>query len=251
MKTLTRSSVIALAVATVASLTTLTQTAQARPTVYDVTNNLNTTATPVTGAFSALASSDPTIGDSVTLASTGTLSSFACSIFNSATGNTGSITTGTVEIRFYQNNGSLPSASTLIGGFNGTFDFTSSPLSPGFYTFLQFSNLQTLGTPVVLNSNNIYVTQHFTNLAGGSTRYGVVYYDTSTFQAGSSANTFYQSTTTAAAGNYTLNGVANTQVAYQIQTVGVVVPETNTLAMLTMGITPVAGLVIARRRKKA
>ena len=98
--------------------------ASAQTIVYD---SINTTAT---SGYSQPNSVNPIYGDELNLTQGGILSSITLSIYNSSSsGNVGSITNGTMLVRFYDNTvpygGGALSSLPLLGTATLTWDFTS------------------------------------------------------------------------------------------------------------------------------
>ncbi len=185
-----------------------------------------------------------TIGDYVTPTAGGTLSDFSCALFNSSSaGNTGTINSGTVTVTFSTFDPGTLLPTGTIGGFVGSFDFGASPLAAGFYTTLDYTGLEGLGSPVVLPAGDYLITQQFTTV-GTSLRQGGIVGGAATvgFSEFDATNGyFYQAGTGLTAGPAAFASAIN-NVYY---TVGAIpVPEPTMLSIL-----PVAGLLVARRRK--
>jgi hypothetical protein len=190
-------------------------------------------------------SGNRTTGDYITPTAGGTLSDFSCAFFNSTSGgNTGTVTSGTVTVTFNLFDTTNGLITSTIGGFVGSFDFSSSPLAAGYYTTLNYTGLEGLTTPIVLPAGtDLLVTQQYTTV-GTSTRQGTIYGGAATvgFSAfDATSGTFYQSGTGTAAGYYAFASPINNLYL----TVGTIaVPEPT-----AMGLLPVAGLLLGRRRK--
>jgi hypothetical protein len=206
--------------------------AQAQSIVYD---NLSTSAT---AGYSEANANNPIFGDALNLTSGGQLTIFGCSLYNSTSGgNAGSITNGTMVVNFYDNTvayagGAITGA--LLGTASLPWDFSGSGgLVAGFYTTDTF-DLTSLNITL---TQNILVTQQFTETVGNSTRNGVVLFGDPT--TGSSPATVFISSSATAAGLYTFSGNPG-QFAYQVQ----VVPEPSTLALAGLGM---AALMSFRR----
>jgi hypothetical protein len=207
---------------------------QAQLVVYD---NLGTTALAGSSQPNA---SNPVFGDTLTLSQGGVLSSISASLFNSGSGgNTGSILTGTMLIRIYDN--TVPYAggvisNPLLGSQTVTWDFTGDGgLAAGYYatdTF-DFSGLN-LTLP-----QNILITQSFTLTSGDSIRNGFILFGDPT--VGSSPATVYIESTTTAPGLYSFTGNPS-QVGYTVN----VVPEPSSFALAGLA---AASLLVFRRRQ--
>jgi len=222
-----------LSLAVTVCLLTLTLPSQAQLVVYD---NLGTAAT---AGYSEANANNPTFGDQLTLSQGGVLSSISASLFNSTSGgNTGSILSGNMLIRIYDNTTAYTGgviANNLLGSQTVTWDFTGGGgLAAGFFSTetFDFSGLN-LTLP-----QNILITQTFTLTAGTSTRTGFVLFGNST-SGSSPANVYIQSSSTAA-GLYSFTGNPS-QVGYTVQ----LVPEPSAFALAGLG---ALGLLIRRRR---
>lgn len=153
------------------------------------------------------------MGDSLTLASAGTLASFGLTLFNSPTSG-GSIVAGTTTVNFYDN--TIPYTDGPISNpFLGTafiiWDFTSSPLVAGQFTT---QTVDLSGLNIVL-PQNVLVTQQFNQSSGTSAKWGIVLYNNPI--VGSSPNTVYLSSSATPAGLYTFGGSGSAgQVGYFI-----------------------------------
>lgn len=204
----------------------------AQTVVYD---NLTTAAT---AGYSEPNLNNPIFGDSLTLAQGGTASIFGFTLFNSSSGgNTGSILSGTMLVKFYDN--TLPYAggvlsNPLLGSTTVSLNFSGSPLPAGYYTTASV-DLTSLGIVV---PQNILVTQQFTQTAGTSTRNGFVLMSDPV--VGSSPNTVYIKSTATAEGLYTFSGNPG-QVGYSLE----VVPEPATLTLAGLAL---AATALLRRR---
>jgi hypothetical protein len=202
--------------------------------VYD---NLSTSAL---SGYSGLNSDKPVFGDSLTLASGGVLGSLGLSLYNSSSGgNTGSILTGSMLVNFYDN--TTPYAggvisNPLLGSATVDFDFTADGgLGVGFYDTETFD----LSAQNINLTQNILITQQFTELTGTSLRNGIILFGNPT--VGSSPSTVYISSASVAPGLYTFSGNPG-QFGYQVT----LVPEPTTLALASLG-----GIALGffRRRK--
>ncbi len=179
-------------------------------------------------------------GDQVTLASTGKLDTFKMGLFNSSFGgNTGSLLTAVINIKFY-NLGSTPYTSgvlgaPLIGQFNGTVDFGTG-LNPDFYSIISFTGLASLNLTL---TQNVMITQQVTSFTGGTNRLGVMTYSTETVGSSFGADKFYRKNSSAE-GLIGFNSPTSNKLAYQVG----IVPEPATLTILALG----AAALIRRRR---
>jgi hypothetical protein len=221
-----------LSLAVAVCLLALALPSQAQLVVYD---NLGTSAT---AGYSEANANNPTFGDQLTLSQGGVLSSISASLFNSTSGgNTGSILTGTMLIRIYDNTTAYSGGTItnpLLGSQTVTWDFTGDGgLAAGFYSTdtFDFSGLN-LTVP-----QNILITQTFTLTTGTSTRNGFVLFGNST--AGSSPANVYIASSATAAGLYSFTGNPS-QVGYTVQ----LVPEPSAFALAGLG---ALGLLIRRR----
>jgi hypothetical protein len=216
----------------------LTATVEAQVVTYE---NLGTAAL---SGYSEPSVNNPIFGDALNMTQGGTLSSVGFSIFNSASGgNTGSIIAGTMVIKFYNNSanyggGSL-SSLPLLGTATLNLDYSSDPLSAGFYLTDTF-DISALSINV---PQNIFVTQQFAMTSGTSTRNGIILFSNPTVGA-SPANVYISSTATAE-GLYTFSGGNPNQFGYHIE-VGVV-PEPSSFALAAVG---GLGAVMLRRRRE-
>lgn len=204
---------------------------QASVLVYD---NLATTAVAGTSQPN---SNNPVFGDSLTLLQGGLLESVGLSLYNSSSGgNTGIIQTGTMVVNFYDNTTpytggalSLP----LLGTATLAWDFGADGLPAGYYSAATFD-------VSALNINltqNILITQQFTQTAGTSTRNGVILFGDPT--TGSSPNTVYLKSASTAEGLYTYTGNPG-QFGYAIT----LVPEPASVALAGLGL-----VALLRRRR--
>lgn len=171
-------------------------------------------------------------GDTLNMVGTGVLDSFSLTVFNSASGNTGTILTYDVDIQFFRAND-----LSYIGGFTGTINFGAG-LNAGFYSIATFTGLAGMG--INLDTAGILATQARTAHTGDSIRMGVASLNPVTI--GSSPDTFYKDDPSSPpAGFYTFSGGATpAQIGYQV----VAIPAPGAAALLGLG-----GLVATRRRR--
>jgi hypothetical protein len=220
------------AIATLAFLAS----SQAQTVVYE---NLGTGAT---AGYSELNSSLPIFGDALNLTAAGQLGIVGFSLYNSTSGgNTGSITNGTMTLKFYNNTvayggGALGASQPLLASVNVNLSF-SGGLAPGFFTTVtaDLTSLNIALTP------NIFVTQQFTETVGNSLRNGIVLFGDPTI--GSSPANVYINSAATPEGLYTFANNPS-QFGYHIEIT--TVPEPTSLALAGIG---AAGLLIFRRRK--
>ena len=171
-------------------------------------------------------------GDRLNMTGTGVLQDFSFTMFNSTSGgNTGSLLTAQVELRFYRQ-----SDSSLIGGFSGNVNFGTG-LNAGFFSTITFTNLAGLG--IDLDTANIFVTQQRLSHTGATTRLGIA--SLSPVTIGTSPVDFYRDDPSAPpAGFYVFSGGAvPADLGYQV-----VVPTPAGASLLGLG-----GLLAARRRR--
>jgi hypothetical protein len=195
--------------------------------------------------YSDLNSNNPIFGDALNLLQGGPLSMVGLTLYNSGSGgNTGSILTGSMVIKFYDNSnpytgsGSLAAHDPLLGSATVTWDFTGGGGLPvGFFSIGTFDL-----TALHINlPQDIFITQQFTETTGTSTRNGVVLFGDAT--VGSSPNNVYINATGTAEGLYTFGGAAaNSQFGYHVE----VVPEPSILTLA--GLAGALGLVLCRRK---
>jgi len=197
------------------------------------------TTTPATGGFSST-DLTRTWGDSLNMASGGLLDTLSLSLFNSSSANTGAILAGTFTVNIYDNTtaytGGSITGQPLLGSFTGNATFGAG-LSAGFFTLLTFTGLSSLNINL---TQNVLITQSFSQTAGTSLRYGVVGLGNPT--VGSSPNTYYLRGATVTEGLYT-SGTNPGQFAYKVG----VVPEPASMTALGLG---VAAMMRRRRNRK-
>jgi hypothetical protein len=208
--------------------------ANAQIAVYD---NLSTAPTR---GFGDLNANNLIVGDTLNLTQGGQLSVLGLTLFNpNNTDNTGSILTGTMVVKFYDN--TVPYVSgvlnnPLLGSATINWDFTGiGGLNPGFFS-PNYYNLTNLN---IYLPQHILVTQQFTQTSGTAIRNGAALYSDPTI--GSSPNTFYIKASDISEGLYPV--FANpAQLGLQIQ----VVPEPGTFALVSLA---ASTLLIVRRRR--
>jgi PEP-CTERM motif len=215
----------------------LALTAQAQTVVYE-----NLTGSPLAG-FSDLNANNPIFGDALNLAQGGHLAHVGLTLFNSGSGNTGSILTGNMTLNIYNNTvpyagGSLSASDPLIASVLLTWDFTlGGGLPAGFFSVGTF-DLTSLNINV---PQNIFVTQQFTLTSGTSINNGVVLFPNPS--VGSSPANVYINSAAYAEGLYTFSGGNPNQFGYHIDIQ--IVPEPSTLTLAGLGI---VGIMVFRRR---
>ena len=222
----------------IAALIVAALTSEAQQVVY---NSVDQSAI---AGYSELNTANPIFGDALTLGAGGHLSFLGLTLFNSSSGgNTGSILTGSMVVKFYDNTvpyagGSLAASDPLIASATLTWDFTAGGgLPAGFYSVGTF-DLTSLNINL---PQNIIITQQFTETSGTSTRNGVVLFGDATI--GSSPNYVYLSSGGTPEGLYSFSGsAANSQFGYHVE----VVPEPSVLALA--GLAGVTGLTFRRRK---
>jgi hypothetical protein len=212
----------------------LVLTASAQTLVYD---NLST---PPTAGFGDLNANSPIFGDSLNLTQGGQLSVLGLTLFNpNNADNTGSILTGSMVVKFYDNtvpyNGGALNIP-LLGTATVTWDFTGiGGLQPGFFAPNSY-NLTSLNINL---PQHILITQQFTQTSGTSIRNGIALLSNPT--TGTSPNSVFLSSAAILPNLYNINGGLNPgQIGFHIQ----VVPEPGTIALGSL-----AALLIIRRRK--
>jgi hypothetical protein len=212
--------------------------AQAQTVVYE---NIGTNA-PL-GGFSDLNSNHPIFGDALNLSQGGHLGLVGLTLYNSSSGNTGAILTGTTTLNLYNNTvpyagGSLSASDPLIASVLLNWSFSGSGLQAGFYTVGAF-DLTSLNITV---PQNIFVTQQFTLSTGTSINNGIVLFPNPSI--GSSPANVYINSAAYAEGLYTFSGGNPNQLGYHIEIQ--LVPEPTSLALAGLGS---AALLVFRRRK--
>lgn len=163
-------------------------------------------------------------GDTLNMTGSGRLQEMTLTIFNSTSGgNVGNYVSSNLAVSFQR-----LSDSSLIGGFNGTLDFSGDPLPPGFYSLITFTGLDSLALDI--DTADVIVTQQLANVAGGTTRMGVV--SLNPVVIGGSPVSFYMDDPSAPpAGFYTVNGGATPiQLGYLVS-----VPEPAVMSVLALG----------------
>jgi hypothetical protein len=212
----------------------LVVSAQAQLAVYD---NLSTA--PIAG-FGNLNANNLIVGDSLNLTQGGRLSVVGLTLFNPGVpDNPGSILTGSMVIKFYDNTVpyvSGPLNNPLLGTATVNWDFTaigglpSGSFSPNYYDLTSLN----INLP-----QHILITQQFTETSGTSIRNGAALYGNPSI--GSSPNTIYLKASDISEGLYPVGGNPG-QFGYHIE----VVPEPSTFGLASLA---AASLLAFRRRK--
>ncbi len=214
----------------------LAATVTSSPAQIIAYDNLSTAAL---AGYSELNANNPIFGDSLTLSQSGHLSMFGVSLFNSTSGgNTGSILTGTMVVKFYDNTSPYAGGvlnNPLLGTASLSWDFTGGGGLPAGYFATDVFDLTSLDINL---PQNILVTEQFTQTSGTSTRNGFVLFSDPV--VGSSPNTVYIKSTGTPEGLYTFSGNPG-QVGFYVE----VVPEPSTLALAGLA----AGSLLFFRRR--
>jgi hypothetical protein len=193
--------------------------------VRAVTNVYENVIAPAAANFATSSTNLATVyGDRVIATGTGTVHEFAFTVFNSATSNTMPITTMNVQINFRRD-----VDSSLIGGFSGNVNFGAG-LSPGFFSIVTFTNLESLVTPIVLDTTALEVEQQRVSHTGGSVRMGVA--SMVPINIGSSPDTML------------INGAEQAFASPANPGYRIAVPEPASLTLLALG-----GIAVLRRRR--
>lgn len=212
-------------------------TTSAQTIVYD------SLTTGATAGYSEANANSPIFGDGLTLSQGGVMSWVGLSLFNSTSGgNTGSILTGTMAIKFYDN--TIPYAggvlsNPLLGTATVSWDFTADGGLPAGYYVTDAFNITGLNIAV---PQDIFVTQQFTLTSGTSTRNGVILFSDPV--VGSSPDTVYIKSATTPEDLYTFSGNPG-QFGYYLEVQ--VVPEPSTVALLGLAL---AGAVLFGHRRQ-
>ena len=202
-------------------------------------DNLTTPASAGTAYPNA---QNPIFGDCLNLTQGGILTSLGVSLWNPGfDGNTGTILTGTTVANFYDNTvpysgGTL--AEPLLGSAILLWDFTAKGGLGLNYYEVDLFNLAFLNINL---TQNILITQQFTQTSGTSTENGAILFGDPT--VGSSPNTIYVKTSTVAAGLYPYPGNPY-QIGYRIEIQPV--PEPSAWTLMGLGL---PALLVLRRRK--
>jgi len=210
--------------------------AQAQIRVYD---NLSTAPTAGFGDFNA---NNPIFGDSLNLTQGGQLAALGLTLFNpNNPDNPGSILTGSMVVRFYDNTVPYTGGvlnNPLIGTTTVTWNFTGlGGLQPGFFA----PNYYDLTSLSINLPQHILITQQFTQTSGTSIRNGAALLSNPT--TGTSPNTVFLNSAAISPNLYNISGGINPgQFGYQIQ----LVPEPGSIALAGLGI---SGMLVLRRRK--
>lgn len=196
----------------------------------------NLTAPAVAGNAFSQVGTTTTFGDRVTLTGTGgALQDFACTLFNSPTSNTTSITTGTMNINFFRAVDGSP-----LGGFSVPLaPFIGAGLAPGFFSLISVTGIS-LATNIQFDTTDVLITQTLSGANGG--RNGVVFFNP--IAVGNSVPQMFLQGGTAnlAAGMYNIGTAPNFLAANPGFFVSI--PSPAAASLLGLG-----GLVALRRRR--
>lgn len=195
-------------------------------TAYD-----NTTTAVAAGFSSTDLAAD--YGDTLNLAGwtpyKGVVQDNVISFFNSGS-SAGAVFSATFGIDFYR-----ASNGSFIGGYTTASVSFGTGLSPGFFTTISITGLESLG--INLDEGSVYMIQSMLTKVGPATRTGVAIGGVPTI--GTSPNTMYvNATTVGPAGFYTI-GTTSGNPFYKV-----VLPAPGAMALLGMG-----GLIATRRRR--
>lgn len=202
-------------------------------TAYSAVNNMDGTA-PLTG-LAAISSTDLTQswGDNVNNALSGVMDEYTFSVFNSGSG-VGSLSKFNLAANFFNGN-----TLAFIGGFTTLVDFSASVLPVGFFTYVTFTGISSLGINLPVGAT--FVRNDFSGVVG-ATRIGTTLINTpaagNPLVGTSAAGFFIDASTVGAPGFYNVGTApSNLQIEYKIPAPG---------AAALMGL---AGLVGLRRRR--
>ncbi len=220
-----------------AALTMLSASSQAA-IVYD-----NLAAPSVSSAATSSTDLTATYGDQMNLTSGGILEKFGFTIFNSSTGNTGTLDTAVVNLKFYDATNPYVSgalALPLLGQFNANINFGANPLNAGFFTTVSVSGLSSFNINL---TQKLMVTQQVVSFTGTTTRLGVVTFTTENVGSSIGNNWYRKSLTNSPTeGLFGFASPTSNAMGYNIETV----PEPATMILLAG-----AGVAaLARRRNK-
>ncbi len=226
----------AIILAGVVSLLALGGAANAQFLAFD-----NLAAPSAASAASSVVDLNATWGDRVSLTTGGILSGFQCTIFNSSTGNTLPITTTTLNIAFFDAATFNPTGTnTPIGAFNSSINFGAG-LNAGFFSVIAFApgSIDPLG---IVLPQDIVITQRLSNVLGGSTRAGVVFFTAENVGSQFAANNdHFRSNTVNGTG---LFNTSTNKIGYSVT---IAAPEPGSMALLGLG--GLGALGVLRRRK--
>jgi len=146
------------------------------------------------------------MGDRVSTTGKGTLNENDFTVYNSSS-SAGPVLTAVYAIRFYD-----ASSLSLLGGYNTSINFGGG-LPPGFFAIITTTNL--LPAAIVLNTQDVLVTQQIVSITGTASAVGIASLDPPNI--GSSANTMFLSSGSIPAGYYNIgNPPLNANPGYRI-----------------------------------